>query len=81
MAVLREGGEAYGMAERPNLARVLADARPERVVGGIVEAAEERTRARLLEQAQQRAAQEEARRQELANRPRPAQRSGPRMSM
>ena len=80
-AVLREQGEAYGMGERPNLARVLADARPERVVGGIAEAAEAGMRVRLQEQAQQRAAQEAARRQELANRPRPVQRSGPRMGM
>ena len=79
--VLRQEGEAYGMGERPNLALVLADARPERVVGGIVEAAEAGMRVRLQEQAQQRAAQEEARRQELANRPRPVQRSGPRMGM
>ena len=80
-AVLREQGEAYGVAERPNLARVLADARPERVVGGIAEAAEAGMRARLQEQVVQRAAQEEARRQELANRPRPSQRQGPSMGM
>ena len=80
-AVLREQGEAYGMGERSNLARVVIDARPERVVAGIAEVAEDRTRARLQEQAQQRAAQEEVRRQELANRPRPVQRSGPRMGM
>ena len=80
-AVLREQGEAYGMGERPNLARVLADARPERVVSGIAEAAEVGMRARLQEQAQQRAAQEEARRQELASRPRPSQRQGPSMGM
>ena len=40
VAVLRQQGEAFGLGERPNLTRVLADARPERVVGGIVEAAE-----------------------------------------
>ncbi len=76
-AVLREQGEAYGMGERPNLARVLADARPERVVVGIAEAAEAGMRARL----QERAAQEAARRQELADRLRPVQRSGPSMGM
>ena len=84
-AVLREQGEAYGMGERPNLARVLADARPERVVSGIAEAAEAGMRVRLQEQAQQRAAQQQAaqeaareasRRQSLAS-----QRSGPRMRM
>lgn len=75
--VLRQQGEAYGMGERPNLARVLADARPERVVGGIAEAAEAGMRVRL----QERAAQEEVRRQELANRPRPSQRQGPSMGM
>ncbi len=76
-AVLREQGEAYGMGERPNLARVLADARPEQVVGGIAEAAEAGMRVRL----QERAAQEAARLQELADRPRPVQRSGPSMRM
>ncbi len=75
--VLRQQGEAYGMGERPNLARVLADARPERVVGGIAEVAEAGMRVRL----QERAAQEEVRRQELANRPRPSQRQGPSMGM
>jgi len=58
--VLRERGEAFGMAGRPILAGVLADARPERVVGEVVEAAEVGMRARLQEQAQQRAAQEQA---------------------
>ncbi len=77
VGVLRQRGEAYGMGERPSLARVLADARPEQVVGGIVEAAEAGMRVRL----QERAAQEAARRQELADRPRPVQRSGPSMRM
>jgi hypothetical protein len=80
-AALRQGGEAFGMGDRPILAQVLADARPERVVVEIVEAAEAVTRARLQEQAQERAAQEEARRQELAQRPRPVQRQGPSMKM
>jgi len=79
--MLRERGEAFGMGERPTLAGVLADARPERVVGEVVEAAEVGMRARLQEQAQERAAQEEARRQELAQRPRPVQRQGPSMGM
>ncbi len=81
MAVLRERGAAFGMGDRPILAQVLADARPERVVGEVVEAAEAVTRARLQEQAQERAVQEEARRQELAQRPRPVQRQGPGMKM
>jgi len=81
VGVLRERGGAFGMAERPTLAGVLADARPERAVGEVVEAAEAGMRARLQEQAQQRAAQEEARRQELASRPRPVQRQGPSMGM
>jgi hypothetical protein len=34
--VLREQAEAFGMAKRPNLQRVLADPRPERLVAGIV---------------------------------------------
>ena len=78
-AVLRERGEAYGMAERPNLARVVADARPERVVSGIVEAAEDRTRVRLQEQAAERAAQQEAARRQAAERR--SQRQGPSMGM
>ena len=81
VGVLRKRGAAFGMAERPILAGVLADARPGRVVGEVVEAAEVGMRARLQEQAQQRAAQEEARRQELAQRPRPSQRQGPSMGM
>ena len=40
VAVLRQQGEAFGMGERLNLGRVLADAQPERVIGGITEAAE-----------------------------------------
>ena len=70
------------MGERPNLARVLADARPERVVSGIAETAEAGMRVRLQEQAQQRAVQEAAA-QEAARRQaqRQSQRQGPRMGM
>ncbi len=39
--VLREQGEAFGMAERPNLARIVADREPERVVAGIMAKAED----------------------------------------
>ena len=81
VAVLREGGEAFGMEEQPDLAKVLAHPRPDRLMFQLVEAVEERTRAELQTQAQQRAAQEEARRQELASRPRPSERQGPSMSM
>lgn len=81
VAVLRERGDAFGMGERQTLARVVADAQPERAMGTIVETAETRTRAQLQEQAQQRAAQNEARRQELDSRPQLAPRRGPSMGM
>ena len=81
LAVLRERGDALGMKERQTLARVVADAQPERAVGAIVETAETRTRAQLQEQAQQRAAQNEARRQEMASRPQLVPRRGPSMGM
>ena len=38
--VLRERGAAFGMEERPNLARVLSAQQPERVIAGIMEATE-----------------------------------------
>ena len=81
LAVLRERGDAFGMGERQTLARVVADAQPERAVGVIVETAETRTRAHLQEQAQQRAAQDAARRQEQASRPQLTPGRGPRMGM
>jgi len=63
--VLREQGAAFGMAERPNLARVLADPQPERVVAGILAKAEDGMRAHLKEVAQQEIArQQEATRQQ-----------------
>ena len=40
--VLREQGGAFGMSERPNLARIVADREPERVVAGIMAKAEGR---------------------------------------
>ena len=80
VGVLRQQGEAFGMGERLNLGRVLADAQPERVIGGITEAAEARMRVRLQELAvQERAAQEAARRQALEARQ--SQRQGPSMGM
>ncbi len=45
--VLREQGEAFGMAERPNLARIVADREPERVVAGIMAKAEDGMREQL----------------------------------
>jgi hypothetical protein len=60
---------------------VVADAQPERAVGVIVETAETRIRAQLQEQAQQRAAQDAARQQELDSRPRQTLSRGPSMGM
>ena len=80
VAVLRERGDAFGMGERKTLARVVADPQPERAVGVIVDTAETKTRAQLQEQAQQRAAQAAARRQEQSYRPQLTPR-GPRMGM
>jgi len=63
--VLREQGAAFGMAERPNLARVLADPQPERVVAGIMAVAEDGMRAELKQAAEQEIArQQEATRQQ-----------------
>ncbi len=63
--VLREQGEAFGMAERPNLAQMLADPQPEWLVIGILAAAEDGMRAHLKEVAQQEIArQQEATRQQ-----------------
>ncbi len=67
--VLREQGEAFGMAERPNLARIVADREPERVVAGIMAAAEDGMRAHL---ATAREAEREATRQREAQAPRPS---------
>lgn len=75
------GVSPFGMGERQTLARVAADAQPERAVSAIVETAETGMRARLQEQAQQRAAQNGARRQELDSRPRETPRRDPSMGM
>ena len=56
--VLREEGEAFGMAERPNLARIVADREPERVVAGIMAKAENGMRTQLKEVAEQEAARQ-----------------------
>ena len=65
VAVLRERGAEFGLAERPNLQRVLADPRPARVVAAMVEQAEELQWA----QRQELARQAEAARQAQAARP------------
>jgi len=79
--VLREQGEAFGMAERPNLARMLADPQPERVVAGIVEAAEAGMRVQLQERAAQQQAAQEAAREASRRQSVASQRSGPSMRM
>jgi len=56
--VLRTQGEAFGLAERPNLARVAAAEQPERVVAGIMAAAEDGMRAHLKEEAEKEAARQ-----------------------
>jgi len=79
--VLREQGEAFGMTERPNLARMLADPQPERVVAGIVEAAEAGMRVQLQERAAQQQAAQEAAREASRRQSVASQRSGPSMRM
>jgi len=76
--VLREQGAAFGMAERPNLARVLADPQPERVVAGILAKAEDGMRAHLKEVAEQEIARqhEATRQQALRASQRPSQGMG-----
>ncbi len=57
--VLREQGEAFGMAERPNLARIVADREPERVVAGIMAKAEDGMREQLRAAAELEAARQQ----------------------
>ena len=45
--VLREQGEAFAMAKRPDLARIVAERDPERAVAGIMAKAEDGARAQL----------------------------------
>ena len=75
--VLREQGEAFGMVERPNLARIVADREPERVVTGIMTKAEDRMR----EQIRAAAELEVARQRELRARQAPRPSRGPSMGM
>ena len=56
--VLRIQGEAFGLAERPNLARMAAAEQPERVVAGMMTAAEDGMRAHLKEEAEKEAARQ-----------------------
>jgi Ti-type conjugative transfer relaxase TraA len=67
--VLCEQGEAFGMAERLNLAHIVANREPERVVIGIMATAEDGMRAHL---AATREAEREAARQREAQAPRPS---------
>jgi len=72
LQVLRERGAAFGLDERPNLARVVADAQPERVVAGIMNGVEVEMRAHLKEVAEQ----EAARQRELRAKQRPTRDHG-----
>ncbi len=65
VAVLRQRGAEFGMAERPDLQRVLVDPRPARVIAQMVAQAEEMQRV----QQQERARQSEAARRAEAARP------------
>ena len=67
--VLRDSGEAFGMAERPNLARIVADREPERVVAGIMAAAEDGMRTQIKAAAEQEAARQQEERARQALRP------------
>ena len=75
--VLREQGEAFGMAERPNLARIVADREPERVVAGIMAKAEDGMRMQIKAAAEL----EAVRRQEERARQAPRLSRGPSMGM
>jgi hypothetical protein len=75
--VLREQGEAFGMAERPNLAVIVADREPERVVAGIMAKAEDGMREQLRAAAEL----EAARQRELRARQAPRLSRGPSMGM
>ncbi len=67
--VLREQGEAFGMAERPNLARIVADREPERVVAGIMAKAEDGMREQLRAAAELEAVRQRELRARQAARP------------
>jgi Ti-type conjugative transfer relaxase TraA len=73
--VLREQGEAFGMAERSNLLRIVADPEPERMVAGIMAKAEDGMREQLRAAAEL----EAARQRELRARQAPRPSRGPSM--
>jgi Ti-type conjugative transfer relaxase TraA len=79
-AVLRERGEAFGMAQRPNFQRVVADAQPERVIARMVKRSEHEMRVEQVRQVERERVQQEQQRlqaqQRLAHRQR-----GPSMRM
>ena len=77
LAVLRQRGAEFGLAERPNLQRVLADPSPKQVVTGIVTLSENTQRAQQQELARQSEAARRAEAARQAERPR----SGPSMRM
>ena len=77
LAVLQQRGAEFGMGERPNLQRVLADPRPEQVVAGIVTLSESAQRTQQQELARQSEAARRAEAAGQAERPR----SGPSMRM
>ena len=52
------GCEAFGLAERPTLARMLAADQPERMVAGVMATAEDGMRAHLKEEAEKEAVQQ-----------------------
>ena len=67
--MLREQGKAFGMAERSNLARIVADPEPERVVAGIMAKAEQGMREQLRAAAELEAARQRELRAQQALRP------------
>ena len=74
--MLRERGAEFGIAERPNLQRVLADPKPEQVIDGIV------TQSESAQRAQAAAYQERVRQAaEVARRAQEQRPRGPRMGM
>jgi len=77
--LLQERGEAFGMAERPNLTRILADRQPERVVANVVRTAEAEMRAHLKTVAEQEALRQQE--QQRAQQVRQRQSRGHGMSM
>ena len=76
--VLRERGAAFGVGERPSLARVLSARQPEQAVARIMDSAETDMRAHLRAAAEQEAARQ---RKLEAERQRQAPRQGPSQGM